>query len=89
VREVDEVIDLTTADQSPPRDRVLAKKASSWYANMVVFNAREMLIEAGFRLLGNKYLERCAFVVAHASPGGFARFLFYGFESLRHDLNTG
>ena len=49
VREVREVIDLTTAYHSPARGRMLARKARSWYAKVALFNAREMVVEAGFR----------------------------------------
>jgi glycosyltransferase involved in cell wall biosynthesis len=49
VREVREVIDLTMAYHSPPRDRVLAGKARLFYAELAVFHAREMLVEVGFR----------------------------------------
>src|SRR6266849_2275901 len=49
VREVREVIELTTAYHSPTRGRVLAGKARSFYAELAVFHAREMLVEAGFR----------------------------------------
>ena len=49
VREVREVIDLTMAYHSPARGRVLAEKARSFYAELAIFYAREMLVEAGFR----------------------------------------
>ena len=49
VREVREVIDLTTAYHSPDRGRMLAGKARSFYAELAVFHAREMLVEVGFR----------------------------------------
>src|SRR6266516_7824693 len=49
VREVGEVIDLTAAYHSPARGRMLARKARSWYAEVALFNAREMVVEAGFR----------------------------------------
>ncbi|PYK59868.1 MAG: glycosyl transferase family 2 [Verrucomicrobia bacterium] len=48
VREVREVIDLTTAYHSPDRGRVLAGKARSFYAELAVFYAREILVETGF-----------------------------------------
>jgi glycosyltransferase involved in cell wall biosynthesis len=49
VREVREVIDLTAAYHSPARGRMLARRARSWYAEVALFNAREMVVEAGFR----------------------------------------
>jgi glycosyltransferase involved in cell wall biosynthesis len=49
VHEVREVIDLTTAYHSPARGRALARKARSFYAELAVFYARELLVEAGFR----------------------------------------
>jgi hypothetical protein len=49
VRELREVIDLTTAYHSPARGRMLARKARSLYAGLAVFYAREILVEAGFR----------------------------------------
>jgi glycosyltransferase involved in cell wall biosynthesis len=48
VREVREVIDLTTAYHSPDRGRMLAGKARSFYAELAVFHAREMLVTVGF-----------------------------------------
>jgi len=48
VREVREVIDLTTAYHSPDRGRVLAGKARSFHAELAIFHAREMLVEVGF-----------------------------------------
>jgi glycosyltransferase involved in cell wall biosynthesis len=47
--EVREVIDLTAAYHSPPRGRTLAGKARLFYAELAVFHARQMLVEAGFR----------------------------------------
>jgi glycosyltransferase involved in cell wall biosynthesis len=49
VREIREVIDLTAAYHSSARGRMLARKARAWYAKVAVFNAREMLVKAGFR----------------------------------------
>jgi len=49
VREVRELIDLTTAYHSPARGRVFARKARSWYAELAVLHARDLLVEAGFR----------------------------------------
>ena len=49
VREVRELIDLTTAYHSPARGRVFARKARSWYAQLAVLHARDLLVEAGFR----------------------------------------
>jgi glycosyltransferase involved in cell wall biosynthesis len=49
VLEVGEVIDLTASYHSPARGRMLARKARSWYAKVALCNAREMLVEAGFR----------------------------------------
>jgi len=58
VREVREVIDLTTAYHSPANGRALARKARSWYAKVAVFNAREMLVEAGFRSAWRQILKQ-------------------------------
>jgi hypothetical protein len=49
VREVRETIDFTTTYHSSARGRMLARKARFWYANVAVINAREVLVEAGFR----------------------------------------
>jgi glycosyltransferase involved in cell wall biosynthesis len=47
-REVREMIDLTVAYHNPDRGRVLAKKARSSWADVAVFHARELLVQAGF-----------------------------------------
>jgi hypothetical protein len=47
-REVREMIDLTIAYHNPDRGRVLAKKARSSWADVAVFHARELLVQAGF-----------------------------------------
>jgi glycosyltransferase involved in cell wall biosynthesis len=57
VREVREVIDLTTAYHSPDRGRMLAGKARLFYAELAVFHAREMLVEVGFRPAWKQILE--------------------------------
>ena len=57
VSEVREVIDLTTAYHSPARGRMLARKARSFYAELAVLHAREMLVEAGFRPACKQILE--------------------------------
>ncbi len=49
VREVGELIDLTTAYHTPASGRVLARKARSFYAYVAVSHAREMLVEVRFR----------------------------------------
>src|SRR5436309_8814062 len=48
VREVREVIRLTMAYHNPVRGRMLARKARSFYAELAIFHAREMLVEVGF-----------------------------------------
>lgn len=48
VREVGEMIDLTAAYHSPARRPMLARKARSWYANVALFNARDLLVKVGF-----------------------------------------
>src|SRR5436190_21497014 len=48
VREVREVIHLTMAYHNPVRGRMLARKARSFYAELAIFHAREMLVEVGF-----------------------------------------
>ncbi len=57
VREVGKLIDLTTAYHSPARGRVLARKARSFYAELAILHAREMLVEAGFRPAWKRILE--------------------------------
>ena len=57
VSEVRELIDLTTAYHSPARGDMLAKKARSWYAELAVFHAREMLVERRFRAAWERILE--------------------------------
>ena len=47
-REVREVIDLTAAYHSPARGRMLATKARSWYVEVALFNARDLLVKVGF-----------------------------------------
>ena len=58
VREVREVIDLTTAYHSPGSGRALARKARSWYAKVAFLNAREMLVQAGFRSAWRQILKQ-------------------------------
>jgi glycosyltransferase involved in cell wall biosynthesis len=48
VSEVSEVIDLTMGYHSPVCGRMLARKARLWYANVAIFNARELLVKVGF-----------------------------------------
>jgi hypothetical protein len=48
VREVREVIHLTMAYHNPARGRMLARKARSFYAELAILHAREMLVEVGF-----------------------------------------
>lgn len=57
VREVREVIDLTTAYHSPARGRLLAGKARLFYAELAIFHAREMLVAVGFRPAWRQILE--------------------------------
>jgi len=57
VREVRELIDLTTAYHSPARGRVLARNARSSYAGLAVLRARHMLVEAGFHPAWKQILE--------------------------------
>jgi glycosyltransferase involved in cell wall biosynthesis len=47
-REVRETIDLTMSYHSPKLGRVLAKKARAVWAEVAVFHARELLVQAGF-----------------------------------------
>ena len=48
VREVREMIELTAAYHTPARGRMLARKARFWYARVALFNARDLLVRAGF-----------------------------------------
>jgi len=48
VREVGEMIELTTAYHSPARRPIPARKACSWYTKVALFNARELLVNVGF-----------------------------------------
>jgi glycosyltransferase involved in cell wall biosynthesis len=57
IREVREVIDLTTAYHSPARGRMLARKARSFYAELAILHAREMLVETGFRPAWKQVIE--------------------------------
>lgn len=57
VREVSKVIDLTTAYHSPAHGRVLAGKARSFYAELAICHAREMLVAGGFRPACKQILE--------------------------------
>jgi glycosyltransferase involved in cell wall biosynthesis len=56
-REVREMIDLTTAYHSPARGRVLARKARSLWAEVAVFRARELLVQAGFSAAWRQIVE--------------------------------
>jgi hypothetical protein len=47
-REVREMIDLTMTYHTPARGGVLAMKARSCWAEVAVFHARELLVQAGF-----------------------------------------
>ena len=49
VREVRELIEITTAYHSPARGRLLARKARFLYAQAAVFHAREMVLQTDFR----------------------------------------
>jgi hypothetical protein len=44
VRDVRELIDLTTAYHSPARGRVLARKARAYYALFAMENSRQLLV---------------------------------------------
>ena len=57
VREVRELINLTTAYHSPARGRVLARKARSFYAGLAVLYARDMLVEGEFRPAWKQVVE--------------------------------
>jgi glycosyltransferase involved in cell wall biosynthesis len=57
VREVRELINLTTAYHSPARGRVLARKARSFYAGLAVLHARDMLVGAEFRPAWKQVVE--------------------------------
>ncbi len=57
VREVRELINLTTAYHSPARGRILARKARSFYAGLAVLYARDMLVEAEFRPAWKQVIE--------------------------------
>ena len=46
-REVRHMTELTATYHTPTRGRVLANKARSWWAEVAVFYARELLVEAG------------------------------------------
>jgi glycosyltransferase involved in cell wall biosynthesis len=47
-REVREMIEVTAVYHSPARGRILARRARSWYASVALFNARDLLVKAGF-----------------------------------------
>jgi hypothetical protein len=57
VREVRELIDLTTTYHSPARSRMPARKAHWLYAQSAVSHAREMLSQAGFHPAWKQILE--------------------------------
>src|SRR5438034_1422137 len=57
VREVRELIDLTTTYHSPARGRMLARKAHWLYAQAAVSHAREMLSQSGFHPAWKQILE--------------------------------
>src|SRR5438128_4923304 len=57
VREVRELINLTTVYHSPARGRVLARKARSFYAGLAVLYARDMLVEGEFRPAWKQVVE--------------------------------
>ena len=90
VREVREVIDLTTAYHSPDRGRMLAGKARSFYAELAVFHAREMLVEIGFRpawkqILGSLRLSHSRRIIWQISSFFLLWFRIIG-SRLKHRL---
>ncbi len=89
VREVRELIDLTTTYHSPARSRMLARKAHTGCTLKQLFpKPAKCCRKPDFILLGKRYLRLCACVIIDASSGWFPRFLFYGFGSLHRDLNA-
>jgi len=56
-RDIREMIDLTISYHSPARGRVLAKKARSWWAEVAVFHARELLVKVGFAAAWQQIVE--------------------------------
>jgi glycosyltransferase involved in cell wall biosynthesis len=47
VRDVRRMIDLTATYHTPARGRALARKARSWFAQIAVYNARDLLLTIG------------------------------------------
>ena len=87
VREVRELINITTAYHRPACSQSAWQESASCTLRIAVYGARETLIEVDSVLLGNRFLRPCVFVIAGASSGRFRRFLFDGFGSLHRDLN--
>jgi len=48
VRDVRQMIELTTTYHTPARGRALARKARLWFAQIAVYNARDLLETIGF-----------------------------------------
>jgi hypothetical protein len=72
VRDVRQMIELTATYHTPTRGRALASKARSWFAEIAVFNARDLLVTVGFvpawrmifealRLSHNRHIVRMIF----------------------------
>ena len=72
VRDVRQMIELTATYHTPPRGRALASKARLWFAQIAVYNARDLLVTVGFvpawrmifealRLSHNRHVVRMIF----------------------------
>ena len=72
VRDVRQMIELTATYHTPARGRVLARKARLWFAEIAVYNARDLLVTVGFvpawrmifealRLSHNRHVVRMIF----------------------------
>ena len=48
MRDVRQMIELTATYHTPTRGRALARKARLWFAQIAVYNARDLLVTVGF-----------------------------------------
>jgi len=57
VRDVRQMIELTATYHTPARGRALARKARLWFAQIAVYNARDLLVTVGFAPAWRMILE--------------------------------
>ena len=80
VREVGEMIELTTAYHSPARRPIPARKACLWYTKVALFNVRELLVNVGFAPAWRQIVEALRLCHSPRVIWKIRSFLVYGFE---------